>query len=65
MVDGVGGYVFLLLPRVLLEGGASEGCLDMGGLNWATIDLLVERALVEGGGVLSKTMLQMGGRPPL
>nr|POE83445.1 hypothetical protein CFP56_45021 [Quercus suber] len=36
MVDGVTGDVFLLLPRVPLERGASKGCLGMGGLDLAT-----------------------------
>ena len=64
MGDGAGGDVFLLLPWVLLEGGASKDCLGMGGLGWVVANLLVEWALVEGG-VLLRTMLLMERRPPL
>jgi len=62
--DGAGGDVFLFLSWVLLEGGATEGCLGKGGLDWAIVDLLAEWALAKGGGVLLRTMLPMGGRPP-
>ena len=69
MADGGGGYVFLLLPRVLLEGGASmDGLKD--GLRMEVIGLLavehlLEQVRAEGGRELSRTMLPIGGRPPL
>ena len=60
---GSGGDVFLLPPRVLLEGGAS-----VKGRRAAELDLLVvghtlERVRVEGGGELFKTIFPMEGRP--
>lgn len=65
MADEIGENVVLLLPRVLLEGGASEGYLSSGGLDLATIELLVEWVLVEREGVLLMIMLPIGGRPSL
>ena len=65
MTDGIGGDVFLLLPCVLLEGGASTNEFDVGGLGLASVKRLLERVLIEGGGELSSTMLSMGGRPSL
>lgn len=64
-VNEAEGDVFLLLPWVLLEGEASKGYLGIKGLDLATADLLMERALAEGGGVLSSIMLPIEGRPPL
>ena len=58
------GRCLPLVAMILLERGASVSCLGMGGLDLATTNLLVERALVEGGRVFSRTMLPMGGRPP-
>ena len=65
VVDIGGGEVFLLLPRVLLEGRASiDGCEAMN-LNLLVVGCMLERVRVEGGGELSKTILPMGGRPLL
>ena len=65
MVDARGGDVFLLLPCVLLDGGALEGCLSKGGLDLVAVDLLVERVLTEKGEMLSRTMLPIGGMSSL
>ena len=65
VVDIKGGDIFLLLPHILLEGGAS-----IDGRRAAYLDLLVvgrtlERVRAEGGGELSKTVLLIGRRPIL
>ena len=65
MVDGAGGDVFLLLPRVLLEGGALANSSGAMGLDLLIIGRLLEGVQVEEGGSLSKTLLLMGGRSPL
>ena len=62
MVDARGGDIFLLLPRVLLEEGASVDGRRAVGLDLLAVGRLLERVQVEGGGELSKTMLPMGGR---
>ena len=62
MVDVEGGDVFLLLPRVLLEGGASvDGC-GVVGLDLLVVRCLLEWVQAEGGREPSNTMLPMGGR---
>ena len=43
------GDVFLLLPRVLMEGRAFEGCFGKGGLDLVATNLLAEWALAKGG----------------
>ena len=63
MVDAGGGDVFLLLPRVLLERGASVDGYGVVGLDLLIVGRLLERVQAEGGGELSKTILPMG-RPP-
>ena len=64
MANGVGEDVFLLLPRVLLEGGASKS-----GLGAEALGLLAKNAYwnvqAERGGELSRIMLPIRGRPPL
>ena len=63
VVDTGGGEVFLLLPRVLLEGRASiDGCEAMN-LDLLVVGRSLERVRAEGGGEPSKTILPMGGRP--
>ena len=62
VVDVGGGDVFLLLPRVLLEGGASVDGRGAAGLDLLAIGCLLERARAKGGGELSKTMLPTGRR---
>ena len=65
VADVGGGDVFLLLPRVLLEGGASADGYRVMGLDLLVVERLLERVQAEGGGELSKTILHIGGRPPL
>jgi len=65
VANGTGGDVFLLLPWVLLKGGASTDGFGMGGLDLAVVECLVEQVLVEGGGELSRTMLPIEGRSSL
>ena len=56
-MDEGGGDIFLLLPRVLLERGASvDGC-GAAGLGLPVVGRLLEWVRAEGGGELSKTML--------
>ena len=63
VVDVEGIDVFLLLPRVLLEGGASvDGC-EVANLDLLAVGRMLEWVLAKGGGELSKTILPMGGRP--
>ena len=62
MVDVEGGDVFLSLPWVLLEGGASSDSRGVEGLDLPIVERLLEWVWAEGGGELSKTMLPMGGR---
>ena len=57
MVDAGGGDVFLLLPRVLLEGGALADDRRAVGIDLPAVGRLLERVRAEGGGELSKTML--------
>ena len=62
VVDVEGIDVFLLLPRVLLEGGASvDGC-EVANLDLLAVGRMLEWVLAKGGGELSKTLLPMGGR---
>ena len=62
VVDAGEGEVFLLLPCVLLEGGASvDGCEAMN-LNLLVVGRMLERVRV-GGGMPSKTILPMERRP--
>ena len=65
MADGASGDVFLLLPRVLLEGGTSTDGLGVEGLDLFAIEHLLERVQAEGGGELLRTMPLIEGRPPL
>ena len=53
-----------MLPRVLLEGGASKGCLGNGGLGLTVANFLVERDLTAGEGVLSRIVFPTGERFP-
>ena len=43
MANGAGGDVFLLLPRVLLEGGASMTGLRVESLGLFAVERLLER----------------------
>ena len=63
MVVGSGGDVFLLLPRVLLEGGASVKGRRAADLDLLAVGRILERVRVEGGGELFKTIFPMEGRP--
>ena len=65
MADKGGGDVFLLLPRVLLERRVSVDGGGVEGLGLPAVGRLLERVRAEGGGELSRTILPMGGRPPL
>ena len=65
MADKGGGDVFLLLPRILLEKGVFVDGSRMEGLGLPAVGHLLERVRVEGAGELLRTMLPMGGRPPL
>ena len=62
--DQTKGEVFFMLPRVLLEGGASKGCLGNGGLGLTVANFLVERDLTAGEGVLSRIVFPTGERFP-
>ena len=62
-VDTGGGEVFLLLARVLLEGGASVDNRGVVSLDLLVVGRSLERVRAEGGGEPSKTILPMGGRP--
>ena len=64
MVDVGGGDVFLLLPWVLLERGASSDSHGVVGLDFPTVEHLLERVRAEGGRELYKTMLPTRGRSP-
>ena len=64
MADEGGGDVFLLLPRVLLEGRVSMVGLGAEGLRLHAIERLLEWVKAEGKEELSRTMLPIGGRPP-
>lgn len=64
MADGADGDVFLLLPQVLLEGGASTNGLGAKGLGLLVVERLLEQVRAEGGEELLRTMLPMGERPP-
>ena len=46
-------------------GGASMDGFGVGGLGLLAIECLLERVRAEGGGKLLRTILPMGGRPPL
>ena len=64
VADERGGDIFLLLPRVLQEGGASvDGC-GAASLDLPEVGRLLEQVRVKGGGEPSKTMLPMRGRTP-
>ena len=63
VVDAREGEVFLLLPCVLLEGGASIDSHGAVNLDLLAVGRTLERVLAEGGGKFSKTILPMGGRP--
>ena len=65
MADVAGSNVFLLLPWVLLEGGASTDGFGVGGLGLPAVERLLEPIPAEGGGELSRTILPIGGRLPL
>ena len=56
--------VFLLIPQVLLEGGASADGHGAASLDLPIVGRLLKWVRVEGGGEHSKTTLPMGGRPP-
>ena len=43
MANEAGGDVFLLLPQVLLEGGASTDDFGVGGLGLPIVERLLER----------------------
>ena len=60
-----GGNVFLLLPQVLLEGGASTDGHGAAGLDLPMVGHLLKLVRTEGGEEPYKTMLPMEGRPPL
>lgn len=57
MADEAGRDVFLLLPRVLLEGRTSTDGFGVGGLGLVTVKLLLEQIRAEGKGELYRTML--------
>ena len=63
MANRAGRDVFLLLPWVLLEGGASRASLGAEGLGLLVVERLLERVW-KGGGELTRTMFPIGGRPP-
>ena len=65
MANGADGDVFLLLLRVLLEGQGSMDGFGVGGLSLSTVERLLERVRAEERGELSRTILPIGGRPPL
>ena len=65
MANEAGGDVFLLLPQVLLEGGASMDGFGVGGLGLPIVERLLEQGRAELRGELFRTILPMGGRPPL
>ena len=73
MVDGLSEDVFLLLPRVLLEGRASTdgfgagglSLLVVGGLGLLVVEGLLEQVQAEEGGESSRNILPIGRRPPL
>ena len=65
MADVADSDVFLLLPWVLLEGGASIDGFGVGGLGLPAVERLLEPIPAEGGGELSRTILPIGGRLPL
>ena len=52
-----------MLPRVLLEGGASIDNRGAVNLDLVVVGRMLERVRVEGGREPSKTILPMGGRP--
>ena len=59
MANEAGGDVFLLLPQVLLEGGASMDGFSVGGLDLATVERLLNRVEAEGTIEILRTMLPM------
>ena len=62
VVDAGGGDVFLLLPCVLLEGGAMVNGCKVVNLDLLAVGHMLGRVWAEGGGMLLKTILPMGGR---
>ena len=60
MANGARIDVFLLLPRILLEGGAFTNGFSVRGLDLAAVKHLVERVLAEGGGELSNYVANRG-----
>ena len=65
MVDVEGWDVFLLLPRVLLEEGASANSRRAVGLDLPVVGHLLEWVQADEGRELFKTMLPTGGKSPL
>ena len=63
MVVDAGGDVFLLLPCVLLEGGALVDGSRTADLDLLAVGCTLEQVWAERGGELSKTISPMGGRP--
>ena len=61
MADEARGDVFLLLPRVLLERGASIDGFNVGGLGLVVVNRLLEQVLTVGGGELTSIQIP----PPL
>ena len=64
VVDTGGGEVFLLLPHVLLEGGASIDSCGAVNLDLLAVGRTLERVRAAGGGELSKgTTSEQGSSP--
>ena len=62
VVDTGGGEVFLVLPRVLLEGGELVGGHRAADLDLLAVGHMLEWVWAEGGGDPFKTVLPLGGR---
>ena len=63
VVDAGEGDVFLLLPYVLLERGATVDDYKVVNLDLLAVGHMLGWVWAEGGGMLLKTILPMGGRP--